>query len=170
MLLTACMPAHHEAPPDNSFKPCPLRRSALFLHQGKVAIMSKRTLTWLRRHTNVEDLLDDGIVNNSDLSSFARSEQRPGDSPVVASTENPTQSSQIEAHEQQPEGRDFYVAAIGLFISGCGLDLMLHPVDMLVYHLKAIEHVTGARSEFYGAILTLFGAALLIYGLKKRRI
>lgn len=132
--------------------------------------MSKRSLTWLRQHTNVEDLLDDGIANNSDLSSFAKPEQPPDDSPVVASTENPAQPSHAEAPEQQPEERDFHVAALGLFISGCGLDLMLHPVDMLVHHLKAIEHVTGARSEFYGAILILFGVALMIYGLKKRRI
>jgi hypothetical protein len=41
---------------------------------------------------------------------------------------------------------------------------------MLVHHLKAIEHVTGARSEFYGAILILFGLVLVIYGLKKRRV
>jgi hypothetical protein len=131
--------------------------------------MGKRNLTWLRQHTNVEDLLDDGVANNSDLSSFAESEQPLGDTPVVASTETSTQSSHLEAPEQTEE-RDFQVAAIGVFIGGCGLDLVLHPVDMIVYHLKAIEHVTGARSEFYGAILILFGIALVIYGLKKRRI
>ncbi|HET7126387.1 MAG TPA: hypothetical protein VFI26_04745 [Lysobacter sp.] len=132
--------------------------------------MGKRNLTWLRQHTNVEDLLDDGIANNSDLSSFAGSEQPPVDSPVVASNEIPTQSAQVELSEPHSEARDFNVAAIGLFVSACGLDLMLHPVDMIVHHLKAIEHVTHSRSEFYGAILILFGIALLIYGLKKRRI
>ena len=132
--------------------------------------MSTRSLIWLRQHTNVEDLLDDGIANNSDLSSFARSEQLPDDSPAVASIKSQTQSPRIEAPEQPQEQRDFQVAAIGLFVSGCGLGLMFHPVDMIVYHLKAIEHVTNARSELYGAVLVLFGAALLIYGLKKRRI
>lgn len=132
--------------------------------------MSKRSVTWLRRHTNIEDLIDDGVANNSDLSSFAKSEQSAEDSPVFASTEISTPSSQVEASGPAPEVRDFYVAAIGLLIGGCGLNLMLDPVDMVVYHLNAIEHVTHARSEFYGAILAVFGAALLIYGIKKRRI
>ncbi len=131
----------------------------------------KRSLSWLRQHTNVEDLLDDGIANNSDLSSFATSDQSRGELPMASPDDLPPQSSHIEPKksEPEPEGRDFYVAAIGALIIGVGLDLIFHPVDMIVYHLRATEHVTPGRSEFYGVVLILFGLVLLVYGLRKPR-
>jgi hypothetical protein len=131
--------------------------------------MSKRSLTWLRQHTNVEDLLDDGIENNSDLKSFALAEQPSDDPPISEAVEIPRQKLPIEAPTPEPMERDFFVAAIGVLILGCGLNLVLYPVDLIVYHLRAIEHVTPARSEFYGWVGILLGAVLLIYALKNPR-
>jgi len=131
--------------------------------------MSKRSVTWLRQHTNVEDLLDDGIENNSDLKSFALAEQPSDEPPISGPVEVPLQASHIEAPKTEPAERDFFVAAIGVLIMGCGLGLVLYPVDTIVYHYRAIEHVTSARSEGYGGVGILLGAALLIYALKKSR-
>jgi hypothetical protein len=131
--------------------------------------MSKRGLTWLRQHTNVEDLLDDGIDNNSDLKSFALAEQPSDEPPISEAVEVPLQKSHIESSSPEPMKQDFFVAAIGVLIMGCGLSLVLHPVDLIVHHLRAIEHVTSVRSEVYGWVGILFGAALLVYAFKKPR-
>ena len=136
--------------------------------------MSKRSLTWLRQHTNVEDLLDDGIENNSDLKSFAT---QPSDElPVAERAEVPLQASHIETPRPDPPQRDFTLAGIGLLIMGCGFGLVLYPVDLVVYHQGAkyayrglLEHVTTGRSQIYGSVGIVLGAALLIYALKKPR-
>ena len=138
--------------------------------------MSKRSLTWLRQHTNVEDLLDDGIENNSDLKSFATHEQFPDESPVAAPSKISPQPSRVEAPTPEPADRDFFLAAIGVLILGCGLQLVLYPVDLFVYHVRGkypyrdfLEHVTSGRSEVYGSFGILLGAALLIYALYSPR-
>jgi hypothetical protein len=138
--------------------------------------MSKRSLTWLRQHTNVEDLLDDGIENNSDLKSFASPEQPSGESPVAADAEIPPKPSPVEAPRPEPAERDFFVAAIGVLIMGCGLQLVLYPADLIVHHDRGkypyrdfLEHVTSGRSEVYGSVGILLGAALLIYAFYRPR-
>ena len=138
--------------------------------------MSKRSLTWLRQHTNVEDLLDDGIENNSDLKSFASHGQPSDELPVAERAEVPLQASHIETPRPAPPERDFTLAGIGLLIMGCGLGLVLYPLDLVVYHQGAkyayrglLEHVTTGRSQIYGSVGIVLGAALLIYALKKPR-
>ena len=138
--------------------------------------MTKRNLTWLRQHTNVEDLLDDRIENNSDLKSFCPPAE-PCDEPPV--TELPeVQLEQVQAKPPMPERAqpDFFVAAIGTLMVGCGLSLVLHPVDLVVYHDRAkyfrrdfLEHVGHGRSEIYGAAGVLLGIALLIYSFYRPR-
>jgi hypothetical protein len=138
--------------------------------------MSKRSLTWLRQYTNVEDLLDDGIENNSDLKSFATHGQPSDELPVAERAQVPLQASHIDTPRSAPPERDFTLAGIGLLIMGCGLGLVLYPVDLVVYHQGAkyayrglLEHVTTGRSQIYGSVGIVLGAALLIYALKKAR-
>jgi hypothetical protein len=138
--------------------------------------MSKRSLTWLRQHTNVEDLLDDGIENNSDLKSFEIRGQPSDELPVAERPELPLQASHIETQRPDAPERDFALAGIGLLIMGCGLGLVLYPVDLVVYHQAAkyayrgvLEHVTTGRSQIYGSVGIVLGAALLIYALQKAR-
>jgi hypothetical protein len=119
--------------------------------------MSKRSLTWLRQRTNVEDLLDDGIENNSDLESFAATAQ-PNDDSRAGLTEAPLQAPHVESPKPEPEPEpaeaDFFGAAIGVLIIGCGISLVVHP--------------TGG-SDLFGSIGILFGVALLIYSFYKPR-
>jgi hypothetical protein len=136
--------------------------------------MSKRSLTWLRQHTNVEDLLDDGIENNSDLKSFATHCQPSDALPVADPAEIPLQASHIETARPPPPERDFTLAGIGLLIMGCGLALVLYPVDLVVFHQGAkyayrgvLEHVTTGRSQIYGSVGIVLGAILSVYALKK---
>jgi hypothetical protein len=135
--------------------------------------MSKRSLAWLRQHTNVEDLLDDGIEHNSDSRSFATRDQ-PAEEPAVAAR-IPSQPSHNQARSE-PAQRDFFVAAIGVVIMGCGLGLVLYPMDFIVFHDAAryvsrdvLEHVTAARSRIYGSVGILLGAVALVYALRKPR-
>jgi hypothetical protein len=140
--------------------------------------MSKPTLAWLRQHTNVEDLLDDGVENNSDLKSFADHEQpseRPCDRPPVA-VKTPSQTHPIEISVDEPDRPYFFGAAVGLLIIGLGLGLIFHPIDAFVFHggskyayRNFLEHVTHARSEFYGSAGVLLGVALLAFSLYKPR-
>jgi hypothetical protein len=137
--------------------------------------MSKRSLAWLRQHTNVEDLLDDGIENNSDSRSLATRDHPAEEPAVVGPARIPSQPSHTQARSE-PAQRDFFVAAIGVVIMGCGLGLVLYPMDFIVFHDAAryvsrdvLEHVTAARSRIYGSVGILLGAAALVYALTKPR-
>ena len=119
--------------------------------------MSKRSLTWLRQHTNVEDLLDDGVENNSDLQSFATGEEAGEEL-----SHEPTNShalvtpSRIPAAE--PTRPDYFVAAIGVFFIGCGLKLFFYP-----------ELVSYFGSEIFGCVGVVFGAIVLFFSIFKWR-
>jgi len=114
--------------------------------------MSKRGLAWLRQHTNVEDLLDDGIENNSDVSSFAPSGEDPDDPIAAKPAGTPLPAAQIVNARTAIAEPDFFVAAIAVLVIGCGAALIIHPVDEIVYHANSIEHVANGRSVLYGVV------------------
>ena len=136
--------------------------------------MTKRSLTWIRQHTNVEDLLDDGIDNNSDLKSFAIDGNALEEAPVSPTIRKEAQRS--EAPIAKPAPISFLGIIIGSLMIAFGTKLFLSPVDMFVYrdrgkyfNLDFIEHVTHGRSEIYGAAGFFLGIAVLIYSVYKAR-
>jgi hypothetical protein len=140
--------------------------------------MSKRSLTWLRQHTNVEDLLDDGIENNSDLKSFAESNESTD--PVSTGALASDASDQHQPSVIRPDPlASTPVSYIGVLLGSAlivgGALLFLFPVDMFVYHHRVMylpsvmEHVTRGRSEFYGAAGFLLGFVVLAYAAYKPR-
>ena len=149
--------------------------------------MSKRNLTWLRQNTNVEDLLDDGIENNSDLKSFSRAADLNSDMAVPAegtagksadpssegtSSTNPAPEDPLEASQSR---FSFFGVEIGVLIAAGGAFLVLFPVDMFVFHDRTKyyrpfwEHVTHGRSEFYGVVGLLLGIAVIGFAVYKPR-
>jgi hypothetical protein len=140
--------------------------------------MSKRSLSWLRRNTNVEDLLDDGIENNSDLQSFTASDSHCDENRADVSTQtlpppDPNDWKGVDSRSKLPAS--YFGLVLGAAITLFGLLLLFFPVDMVVYHLRAralqplLEHVTIARSQFYGAAGVLFGLTLLAFSIYKPR-
>ena len=137
--------------------------------------MSKRSLTWVRQHTNVEDLLDDGIENNSDVASFAELDdagssdasisQRAAQSSITTSRPDPLASAPIS----------FVGVILGSVLIVGGALLFFFPIDTFVYHQRAgrlpsfWEHVTRGGSEFYGVAGFLLGIALFAYSIYKPR-
>lgn len=145
---------------------------------GFRARMTKRNLRWIRQHTNVEDLLDDGIENNSDLRSFASDDD--------TSEEQPLPTSNDSSPTAQDSGAPAIVAdrnpisAFGVMLGGSmmwfGVKLFLYPVDTFVYHARAkslhrgvLEHVTQAGSHFYGIVGFLTGLAILLCSVYRPR-
>jgi hypothetical protein len=140
--------------------------------------MSNRSLHWLRRHTNVADLLDDGIENNSDLSSFAV----PGDSadPGTNASIAPRSGEQQRAPKPfvPPTMRES-ISLTGILIGGVlllgGVLLVLLPVDMDVFHHRVmylpsfVEHATPFRSRVYGSAGILLGLIVLAFATVRHR-
>jgi hypothetical protein len=143
--------------------------------------MIKRNLSWLRQHTNVEDLLDDGIENNSDLKSFAKAPDPVSDHD--AAEEGPLrQSNSSSAHHEAerplegPQNKvSYFGAVIGASITIGGILLVLFPVDMFVFHDRTKyyrpfwEHVTHGRSEIYGVAGILLGAVVFCFSVYQPR-
>jgi hypothetical protein len=134
--------------------------------------MSKRGLSWLRQHTNVEDLLDDGIENNSDVGSFARSDDeldRRVDGVTEANGIGSTPP--LPAHpvpDEHPRKPSYFGMFLGVLTIAAGSLLCFHPVNALVYHQRSRsyfsswEFVSPERSEFYGVSGILIGLAILL--------
>ncbi|HTA66328.1 MAG TPA: hypothetical protein VK753_12565 [Xanthomonadaceae bacterium] len=142
--------------------------------------MNKRDLSRLLRQTNVEDLVDDGIENGSDIASF---------NPVDAVDETPTpETSKADAirrstllrerqeQEEQVESlRRRSVSWLGLILGACfvvsGIVVFLFPRDTYVYHHRMrllpsfVEHVTPAGSQAYAVVAVVLGGAVCAYAL-----
>ena len=138
--------------------------------------MTKRSLTWIRQHTNVEDLLDDGIENNSDLTSFADVDGASEEVPVPASHEGsaePQNSDTPMIANQTPVST--FGAVVGGSMMWFGVKLFLFPTDAMVYHARkglhrgVLEHVTQAGSHVYGVAGFLIGLAVLIVSIYRPR-
>lgn len=142
--------------------------------------MPKPSLSWVRRRTNVEDLLDDGVENGSDLSRYhGQAEKPPGPAEeaalvrreemlAVVRSEQAGVSAQFRRKAISPFG-----AVLGVVIALAGVMLIVHPVDMHVEHRRTRylptiwEHVTPLRSRLYGAAGAVFGAILVGYCLRR---
>ena len=140
--------------------------------------MSKRSLTWLRQNTNVEDLLDDGIENNSDMASFAEIDGSDSSAAAISQQSEPSSQSPLSADRPDPVASapiSFIGALLGSVLIIGGALLVLLPIDTFVFHQQAgrlpsfWEHVTVGGSEFYGGAGLLLGLSLIACSIYKPR-
>jgi hypothetical protein len=141
--------------------------------------MSIRDLNWIRRRTTVEDLLDDGIENASDLGKAPVDAPLPPD-PAVLRKRSETLARVKAEHAAQLSAtrrKSFSVFGVllGLLIAAGGCALVIFPTDMQVEHSRirylptVREHVTPARARLYGSVGLAFGLVLVVYSLYRPR-
>ena len=140
--------------------------------------MSNRSLNWLRRHTNVADILDDGIENNSDLSSFASpadSERLGADAPLAPRSRELQRTPEPFVRPTMRESISRTGVLIGVVLMLGGGLLVLLPVDMGVYHHRVmylpsfVEHVTPFRSRVYGSAGIVMGLMVLAFSTRRHQ-
>jgi hypothetical protein len=141
--------------------------------------MSKGSLTWLRQHTNVEDLLDDGVENNSDLKCFAKGDELSCDETDQDTSQTALRSvsgtiTSVAPTDKSPSASVLGIA-LGLLTTLSGLVLVIFPVNMLVYHQRSRsffgtwEFVTPGRSEFYGVSGLIIGLGIVLFATYRPR-
>ena len=133
---------------------------------------------WLRRNTTVDDLLDDGVENDSDTKVF--SEDAPA-SPGPAADALQRQRTAYAGEQRTQavsaarrvlrQSRSFWGAGTDIACIVAGTLLILHPVAMWVSHpgmkqaWPIMEWVSQEGSVLYGGVLVLFGGALTAFSL-----
>ena len=135
---------------------------------------------WIRRRTNIEDLLDDGVENGSDsVSDLPASDELPTAEETDALCKREETLAAISAEQAviaaTARRRAFNPCgvAFGLLIAIGGAWLIASPVDMRVEHRRMMylptswEHVTPARSRFYGTAGLVSGLLLIGYSLRR---
>jgi len=143
--------------------------------------MNKHDLSWIRRRTNVEDLLDDGIENNSVAIPLAVSEEDvPVHDPRALAIQEATlrrvRAEQAQAaRKRRKPGPSIFGVFLGVLLVLPATALLLFPVDMRVYHQRIrgrpdfIEHVTPPRSRLYAGAALLLGMGVLAWALARPR-
>jgi hypothetical protein len=141
--------------------------------------MSIRDLNWIRRQTTVEDLLDDGIENASDLAKVPLDAPLPSDPAALRKRSETLARVKAEqaAELSTTRRKSFSVfgALLGLLIAAAGCSLVVFPADMRVEHSRirylptVWEHVTPGRSRLYGSVGLAFGLVLVVYSLYRPR-
>ena len=141
--------------------------------------MSIRDLNWIRRRTTVEDLLDDGIENTSDLGKVPLDASLPSD-PAALRKRSETLARVKAEHAAElsttrRKSLSVFGVLLGLLIAAGGCILVIFPADMRVEHSRirylptVSEHVTPARSRLYGSAGLAFGLVLVVYSLYRPR-
>jgi hypothetical protein len=145
--------------------------------------MDKRTFSRMVRRTNVDDLLDDGIDNGSDLKSFAQSDDDDMDNlPKEPQVDLPTQPRELRK-QSMAKPRDAvpcrapvsYVGLLsGAFFLIAGVLLFLYPNDIHILHDRIrggsfVEHVTTTGSQAYAAMAVILGIAICAFSLYRPR-
>jgi hypothetical protein len=134
-----------------------------------------------RYTTNIEDLLDDGIENNSDL--IGRASNIDPELPIDPNTIRIGEETIAMSHAKQAtekelaQGRSYslFGVLLGIGLSISGLALAVHPIDMNVEHSRmkylpsSVEHVTTLSSRLYGMAVFGFGLAVLGFSLIRPR-
>jgi len=127
---------------------------------------------WFRRYTTVEDPLDDGIENFSDLQGAKGIAAEPEVDPaLVAGKQRAREQARLEI-----DGADRATlrrSALGLFLAGvmcvAGTLLIAFPVHMRVLHVAVryvpttIERISPMRSRLYGGSLLAAGIAVAAF-------
>ena len=135
---------------------------------------------WIRRRTNVEDLLDDGVENGSDIrAGLPEADAPPTHDEALAIGKRDRTLAAVRAEQAEIASKarrralSPYGVALGLVIAAGGAWLIASPVDMRVVHARArrlptfTEHVTPPRSRLYGAAGLISGLAVIVYSLRR---
>ena len=135
----------------------------------------------LRLTTNVEDLLDDGIENNSDLVDGELLREPEGNPDpraleIRAATIARNRAEEALALNQfRRKNLSYLGILLALVLAISGIALILRPMEIRVEHARmkylptVTEHVTAARSRLYGSVLLVAGIVLLAYSLQRPR-
>ncbi|MFT3898120.1 MAG: hypothetical protein QM719_10585 [Thermomonas sp.] len=125
----------------------------------------------IRRTTNLYDLLDDGIANNSDIGELIHREDE------VAKQRSGQAMPECRSVPKSPaisrKARSWFGIILGILVSIAGAETALHPVAMEVWHDRAKylpsfwEYVDIERARGYGICVAIFGLLLLAYSLIK---
>lgn len=127
----------------------------------------------IRRSTNLYDLLDDGIANNSDIRELVRREDATAIEAKHATEDATPQSPQRRLLPQLPrieQARSWFGILLGILVLVAGSEVALHPIAMLAWHMRrglwwSTEYVSIDRARFYGICIATFGLLLLVYSL-----
>jgi len=140
---------------------------------------------WIHHRTNIEDLLDDGVENGSDIRARINEEDRPSaaedgspaDEALLRKRDETLAAVRAEQAAVLAKARRRAISpggvALGLLVVLGGIWLIADPVDMRVEHRRMYrlptfwEHVTPARSRFYGAAGVACGLLLIGYSLRR---
>jgi hypothetical protein len=137
---------------------------------------------WIRRRTTVDDLLDDGVENFSDL----RDKQEPAavgetapNSEAVAAILRARAEDQVAEREAIRVARrrawNLFDIALGISMIVAGTLAIRFPQQLLVHHARmkylpnTVEPVDPLRFAFYGGVLVLAGVGLCVFALVRRR-
>jgi ferric-dicitrate binding protein FerR (iron transport regulator) len=149
--------------------------------------MSKRDEVKIRQRTNLYDLLDDGIENNSDLEALRKAREEAAAAPEPSidregmddapRPEAASLSTSFGARESAsaPGRRHWAGALTGALSCAGGLWLLVAPATGLVFHDRIryarpfIEQVSPLMSQVYGGALLVAGIAQLYFSLRQTR-
>ena len=129
----------------------------------------------IRKATNLYDLLDDGIANNSDIPELVRRE----DSATVELPAKPMQRISAESgptpEPVERKARSWFGIVLGSITAIAGSVTVLHPAAMFVWHDRMrrpsfFEYVSVERARGYAICVAIFGLLLLAYSLIKMPI
>jgi hypothetical protein len=128
----------------------------------------------IRKATNLYDLLDDGIANNSDIRELVEREDEITAKAAIAIAQRPApQRGSASAPEAiVPKARSWSGILLGMLAFVAGAAEAIHPTAMNVWHDRArygmrpfFEHVDPERARLYGICMAIFGLGLLAYSL-----
>jgi ferric-dicitrate binding protein FerR (iron transport regulator) len=148
--------------------------------------MSKRDEVKIRQRTNLYDLLDDGIENNSDLEALRKAREDAAaepESPVDRAglddaspfTASPSTTANVRKSASTAGRRHWAGAVTGALSCAGGLWLLVAPATGLVFHDRIryarpfVEQVSPLMSQVYGGVLLVAGIALLYFSLRQTR-
>jgi hypothetical protein len=145
--------------------------------------MDKRKFSrWLQR-SNVDDLLDDGIENNSDVKFRERSKDaEAGDSREdihVDSIAEPAAPQSGREEEPSATRREDRISLpgllLGVFFMLLGIAAFLFPKDLYIFHQRIkyarsfVEYITASQSQVYAVGAFILGIAICGFSLYRPR-
>lgn len=137
---------------------------------------------WIRRRTTVDDLLDDGVENFSDLrgkqAPAAVGETAPNSEAVAAVLRARAEGNAAEREATRAARRrawSLFGIALGIVMIVAGTLAIRFPQQLLVHHARmkylpsTVEPVDPPRFAFYGGVLVLAGVGLCVFALVRPR-
>ncbi|MBS0192952.1 MAG: hypothetical protein JSR34_01745 [Proteobacteria bacterium] len=148
--------------------------------------MNQQAFQHLLRQTNVEDLLDDGIENGSDLKFMQHLDAAPESAKVPAASITGNDCEEPRSHAQEPEplpaaepsqpsSPSWFGLSLGIVFVIGGLLLLIHPHAILIFHQRIsrlpsfVEYISANDMLFYAIACMLLGLGLCVFSLYRSR-